>query len=339
MCQKTIAVISCLLAATLFIFTSAKESGARAGSGSSFGSRGSRTYSRPAPPPSQSTPYRQSTPQQAPRPFSSQPPPPPPQQAPQPAGGGFFRNMAGGLLGGIAGGLVGGMLFRSLGFGGGGMDGGWGGAGGSGIGFFDLLLIGGAIYLVYRYVKNRREFSQSHHNSSTTANYHEPPRYRTEEPPPPPFPPSDDLATGIARIRQFDPCFDEQRFCDQVMDIFFAIQSAWMNRDLSLASAFLTPDVRSTFQYDIDRFLREKTVNHLENIAVRKVEIAEAWQESGQDYLTTLIYANLLDYTTDDATGQLVGGSKTDPVKFEEYWTFTRPVGNNQWQLTAINQK
>jgi predicted lipid-binding transport protein (Tim44 family) len=80
-------------------------------------------------------------------------------------------------------------------------------------------------------------------------------------------------------------------------------------------------------------------VNRLENIAVRNVEIVEAWQETGQDFITALIYANLLDYTTDDATGQVVSGSKTDPVKFEEYWTFTRPVGNNPWRLSAINQK
>jgi len=63
------------------------------------------------------------------------------------------------------------------------------------------------------------------------------------------------------------------------------------------------------------------------------------WQESGQDYITASIYANLLDYTTDDTTGAVVAGSKTEPVKFEECWTFTRPVGNKPWQLSAINQK
>jgi len=35
---------------------------------------------------------------------------------------------------------------------------------------------------------------------------------------------------------------------------------------------------------------------------------------------------------------QVIDGSKTEPVKFEEYWTFTRPVGNNPWQLSAIQQ-
>jgi predicted lipid-binding transport protein (Tim44 family) len=50
------------------------------------------------------------------------------------------------------------------------------------------------------------------------------------------------------------------------------------------------------------------------------------------------VLANLLDYNVDETTGQVVEGSKTDPVKFEEYWTFTRSVGDNAWKLSAINQ-
>ena len=112
-----------------------------------------------------------------------------------------------------------------------------------------------------------------------------------------------------------------------------------MNRNLSPVSGLLTNEMTRIFQEDLDRMLKDKQINRLENIAVRNVEISEVWQESGQDYITASIYANLLDYTTDDTTGTVVAGSKTEPVKFEEYWTFTRPVGNNPWQLSAINQK
>ena len=86
-----------------------------------------------------------------------------------------------------------------------------------------------------------------------------------------------------------------------VMDMFFKIQGGWMNRDLSSVSGLLTDEIKQVFQEEQDRLLRDKQVNRLENIAVRKVDIAEVWQESGQDYITASIYANLLDYTTDDA--------------------------------------
>ncbi len=148
----------------------------------------------------------------------------------------------------------------------------------------------------------------------------------------------EDVDTGLAHIRQFDSYFDENRYNDLVMDNFFKIQGAWMNRDLTPVNSLLTDEMRRIFQSDLDKLIRDKQINRLENIAVRKVDIVEAWQESGQDYINTLIYANLLDYTTDE-TGALLSGSKSDPVKFEEYWTFTRPVGNNPWKLTKIDQK
>jgi predicted lipid-binding transport protein (Tim44 family) len=65
--------------------------------------------------------------------------------------------------------------------------------------------------------------------------------------------------------------------------------------------------------------------------------MSEAWQEGGQDFITVRFLANLLDYTESES-GQLLSGSKTDPVKFVEYWTFMRPAGSDKWQLSAINQ-
>jgi predicted lipid-binding transport protein (Tim44 family) len=230
--------------------------------------------------------------------------------------------------------MLGGMLFRSLGFGGG------AGMGGSGIGLFEILLLAGIGYFIFRMVKRRREAVEtgpSYYNQSSygQGGYQQPAQAAAQSNEPDPG----DVASGLAHIRQMDSSFDENRFNDNVMDIFFKIQGAWMNRDLAPVTSLLTDEMRRVFQEDVDKLLADKKVNRLENIAVRSVEVVEAWQESGQDFITALIYANLLDYTTDDTTGQVVTGSKTDPVKFEEYWTFTRPVGNNPWKLSGIDQK
>jgi predicted lipid-binding transport protein (Tim44 family) len=309
---KNILKIFTLIAALYFISAPIVEVNAyaRAGGGRSFGSRGGGSFSRPSrsySPPRTST-FNRSTPTQ--------------QQ-----GGGFLRNMAGGLVGGV----LGGMLFRSLGFGA-------GGAGGGGIGPFEILLLAGIGYFIYRMIKKRRMAE----TPSYTA-YTEVPQtmdrltsvsagnqYDEAD--------TNDVASGLAHIRQMDPNFDESRFSDAAMDIFFKIQGAWMHRELAPVTGLLTEEMKTYFQDDINSLFREKKINKLENIAVRTVEVVEAWQESGQDFITARIYANLLDYTTDDSTGAVISGSTSEPVKFEEYWTFTRPVGNNPWKLSSINQ-
>jgi len=48
--------------------------------------------------------------------------------------------------------------------------------------------------------------------------------------------------------------------------------------------------------------------------------------------------SRVVDFTTDESGTQVIEGSRTEPVKFEEYWTFTRPVGLGAWRLSAIQQ-
>ena len=89
----------------------------------------------------------------------------------------------------------------------------------------------------------------------------------------------------------------------------------------------------------MNKLLAEKQINRLENIAVREVEIVQAGQNRGEEFITVKFYANLLDYIVDDKNGQIISGSTSDPVKFLEYWTFSRNVGEKNWVLAGITQE
>ena len=232
----------------------------------------------------------------------------------------------GGLAGFALGGLLGSMLF------GGGM--------GGGIGLMEILLIGGGLFLLFRMMKNRRaatvptpSYGQGY-GGSQPQSQPQPQMYQAQAV----DTGSSDLDRGLSHIRQMDAGFDPARFGDTASDIFFRVQAAWMARDMSQPSASITPEMADILQKDCDRLRGQGRINRLENIAVRSVTVTEAWQESGQDYVTVDFLANLLDYTVDERSGQVVEGSRTEPVKFEEFWTFVRPVGPNAWRLSAIQQ-
>jgi predicted lipid-binding transport protein (Tim44 family) len=311
---------------------------ARVGGGQSSGSRGSRSFSAPARPssPSPGNAFSQSSPSspytsRAGEPFTRSTP----YSSSSPFGGGsLLRSIGGGLLGGF----LGSMLFRSLGFAGtggyGGYGGGWGGPG-----LFDLLLLGLLGYVAYRFLIQRSAGTRRYdapEGSSLGRGYD---HYDAPEPVVslPAARPSD-LAEGIEQLRVLDPGFDKARFCDQAMDCFFRLQAAWSARDLSPLRALLTDELTAQLQADVDRLKREGKINHVENIAVRTCELTEAWQETGQDFATVYFYANCLDYDVNESTGEVVRGSKLEPSKFEEYWTFTRPAGRGPWKLSAITQ-
>lgn len=312
--------IGSMIVATLFVlmYILPLDAEARFGGGRSFGSRGSRsTFGT-------SNSYS-STPSKS---YSSQNTRNPGSPATQPQSGGFLRNMAGGL----AGGFLGAMLFSSLGFGAPGA----GGLGG-GIGMMDILLIGLVLFGIYWFIKKRRQEKLApagvqYYQGQTAENAYQP-NYTAGT-----SSPGEDIPVGLSYIQRMDSTFSEEKFRDLSMDLFFKVQAAWANRDMAGMRKMMTDDVYQAIQGEADRLKREKKINRLDNIAVRSVEIVEAWQESGEDFITVKFLANLLDYTVDETTDSVVAGSKDEPVRFEEYWTFSRPAGNNPWRLSAIDQ-
>ncbi|MBZ0154591.1 MAG: Tim44 domain-containing protein [Alphaproteobacteria bacterium] len=321
--KKVLLVLAIFTFFAVYLEESAFARAGRSGGsgGSSLGSRGSRTYSAPSrPAPSQNT-------------YQNQQSSALPQQPAAPQSGGFLRNMAGGL----AGGFLGAMLFRSLGFGGG-----MGGMGGGGIGLIEILLIAGIGFVIYKMVRSRRQAAPAYggyqgRQQDYSGNY-QPPRDITRDTIPV-APSRNDAAAGLAHIRAYDSSFDEGRFREKATDIFFKVQAAWMNRDLESSRQLFARDIYDTLHADLSRMKAEGRINRLENIAMRGVEITEAWQEQGKDFVTVAITANVLDYETDES-GRLLEGSKTEPVKFMEYWTFVKPSGSGTgtWQLSAIQQ-
>ena len=312
--MKRFLALACLMALALAPLLLVTDAWARAGRGSSGGSRGSRSYSSPArPSQSPATPSQPST-------------PPSSFQQPQPQRSGWGAGLMGGLAGFALGGLLGSMLFGN------GM--------GGGIGLMEILLIGGGIFLLFRMMRSRQaatvpapSYGQGYGGSQPQAQP-QPQMYQAQAVDTGPS----DLDRGVSYIRQMDAGFDPARFGDTASDVFFRVQAAWMARDISQASASVTPEMADMLQKDCDRLRGQGRINRLDNIAVRSVTVTEAWQESGQDYVTAHFLASLLDYTVDERSGQVVEGSRTEPVKFEEFWTFVRPVGPNPWRLSAIQQ-
>ena len=77
-------------------------------------------------------------------------------------------------------------------------------------------------------------------------------------------------------------------------------------------------------------------INKLESIAIRKVDLVNAGSDGEEDFATVLFTANLLDYTVDEKSGEVVDGSNTNPVKFAEEWTWARPSRTDNWLLEGI---
>jgi predicted lipid-binding transport protein (Tim44 family) len=295
---------------------------ARAGGGRSFGSRGSRSYQAPSRPAQPSQPRRDATAQQAQQPASM-----------MPQSGGFMRGLGTAVLGGFLGSMLFSGLANATGMGGLG-----GGLGGSGFGMVEILLFGGLAYFIYRKYKSSQAAAAPGYGSMQyqDAQSQVPPASSYSNTPPvqEPLP-----FNGIdyRSLTMMDRTFDPNLFVKTAQDIFFKVQGAWNKQDTGALRMLCGAELLKSWEEELAQQKLRGHKNRLDNIALRESEITEVWTESGEDFITVRLFANLLDYTADDR-GTVVSGSDTEPVQFQEFWTFTRPVGPNTWKLTAVQQ-
>jgi predicted lipid-binding transport protein (Tim44 family) len=291
---------------------------ARAGGGRSGGFRGSRSYQAPSRPSQPSQPRREAA---------------PPQQGPMaPQPGGFMRGLGTAILGGF----LGSMLFSGFAH----AFGGLGGFGGSGFGLIEILLLAGLGYFLYRrFVRpaaatgyGSMQYQNTGYQIPSNTGYQAPSGVPVQETP------AINNDIDYRSLTMMDRSFDSNQFLKTAQDMFFKVQGAWNKQDTAALRSLCGSELMQTWEQEVNDLRARGHQNKMENIALRESEITEAWTENGQDFITLRLHANLLDYTVDQKSGNVVSGSNSDPIEFEEYWTFTRPVGPNPWKLTAVQQ-
>lgn len=240
--------------------------------------------------------------------------------------GGMSRGLMGGLIGGALGGLLFGSLF---------------GMGGSGMGILPILLLAGVAYFLYKKFTSVNQgqgaYTSPGHSAAGPAQemfgggVGSSPAQEQEV-----TIGGNLLEDGIAQIREHDRGFDLNYFKEVASDVFFQVQAGWMRRDLDSYRHLLGTELAREYEEHFNDMRAKGHINKLESIAIRGVEVTQAGSDGREDFVTVRFAANLLDYTVDDKTGDLVEGSMTTPVKFEEEWTWARPTGTEDWKLEGI---
>jgi len=255
----------------------------RMGGGRSFGSRPS--YQRNAPKP------------QAPERDAGQRQTQPGAPAPGRAWGGL-----GGMLGGLVmGGLIGSLLFG-------------GGRGVGGIGLLDILIIGGGLFLLFRFLQARRAATQSASAMPFMGQTSEPVQAHRGSLPPPP-PPVDRIPAG----------FDESEFLSGAKAAYSRLQDAWDRRDLEDIRHFTSSEVWE----EIKRQAEEDPTPSKTEIVLVDAKLLEVKNVDGDTVASALFDVLMRE-----------DPSEKRPKQIREVWHFGRKESQpgSFWRLEGIQQ-
>ncbi len=126
---------------------------------------------------------------------------------------------------------------------------------------------------------------------------------------------------------QLDPEFSESEFKEKVSNMYVQFQNAWENKDMEELRPYLTENLYAQCEQQLEEYKRDHRTNKVDNIAVLEVTPLGWTQQDGNDIISVRLKTRITDYVIDDATGNVISGSKT-AEKFMEYeWLLARTSG------------
>lgn len=211
-----------------------------------------------------------------------------------------------GMIGGLAlGGMLGAMFF---------------GGAFEGINFFDILIIGGGLWLLFWFMRRKVQpmayanpyghSSQPH--GSTDADIY----------------PQGEQVTGGKMLR---PKINEKHFLGAARDIYMRMQKAWDSGDIDDIREFCTAEIADRISRDMQATEKNRT-----EVATLNVEIADSWIESDLEWIAVNYTAMLREQTLDDSGSPI----EDETTEVNEIWIFQHnPQSENPtWYLAGIQQ-
>jgi predicted lipid-binding transport protein (Tim44 family) len=279
-----ILIFFCVTIGMLYLWLDSAEA-ARMGRSRSFGSKPS--YQRSAPPPAQVSPSQATQPK--------------PTTGATPAPMGRMGGMLGGLL---MGGLIGSLLF---------------GGGHGGAGLLDLLLVGGGLFLLFRFLRARRMAAET--SSGGAMAFDRGPAHAWGNAG---YAPSEETAAGATPQPAMPPGFDAEDFLKGANAIYVRLQASWDKRDLDDIRQFTSPEVFTEIQHQAQED-PEPGKTELLLINPRIIEVREVDQQT----IVSVLYDVMLRENEDEMTKQV-----------RELWHFSQERDKPEafWVLEGIQQ-
>jgi predicted lipid-binding transport protein (Tim44 family) len=211
-----------------------------------------------------------------------------------------------GMIGGLAlGGMLGAMFF---------------GGAFEGINFFDILIIGGGLMLLFWFMRRKAQpmaYANQYGHSYQPHDNADADIYSQSE-----------QVTGGKMLR---PEINEKLFLTAARDIYMRMQKAWDSGDIDDIREFCTAEIADRISHDMQNTEKNRT-----EVATLNAEIADSWIESNLEWVAVNYTAMLREQTLDDS-GSAVEDETTE---VNEIWIFQHNPQSEDptWYLAGIQQ-
>lgn len=133
-----------------------------------------------------------------------------------------------------------------------------------------------------------------------------------------------------------DPVWQEENIIHHIEEIYYAVQTAWSNKDLETLEKYLTPSLFESWKLKLEWDEYRYQQNILENIRLldQKIIYVNDDKDDSNDYFIVYIQGKIKDYMIDTIDHNVI---QENDSQFVEYWRFLRI--DNSFSLDAVFQE
>lgn len=130
-----------------------------------------------------------------------------------------------------------------------------------------------------------------------------------------------DVAGRKRALFEEDPALSDAALEARLRHIYSEMYAAWNAMDLAGIRPYVSDGLFAYLSYWIDAYKRQGLRNVVDNPRLTGSRVAKIVRDKHYDAITFRVWATGRDYTIEEKTGQVVGGSREDERAYTEYWT------------------
>lgn len=129
------------------------------------------------------------------------------------------------------------------------------------------------------------------------------------------------------KIKEHDPDFSSERFLSWAEQVFVQLQQAWTERDWKKARPFESEELFNLHKSQLDEFIRNGTINIMENVCVNESFLCDYAVEDKYEFLAVFINTRYNDYIIKEDTKQVIRGNRDRTYNVQYKLKFMRSIG------------
>ena len=128
-------------------------------------------------------------------------------------------------------------------------------------------------------------------------------------------------------IKAYDPNFTASDFETFAKQVYMDIEDAWCKRDLTPVRPVMHDNLYNTTKKQVQSKIDQGVIYHYESIAINTAYLTSFAKDAQFEYLTMYLNARMIDYQTDEKTGNIIRGDRNTRWDMRYKMKFMRSVG------------